>query len=91
MSFQMMQYAVIGFTLLAAGFVGILFLSFPAAAIVAAVQLARRRKRNWRDCWARQRVLQRAVAGVAASGRTVAEPPLEDYPEPELLGTLREP
>jgi len=49
-------------------------------------QLSQRRRRNWRDRWARQRVLQQAFTGFAASNRAPHAPAVEDYPEPEEAG-----
>ena len=82
MSFQTMQ-TMVSLGLIATGvFVGLVILSFPALAAVSAVQLNARRRRNRRDRWARQRVLQRAVADVAASSHTAAEPSVSEYPDP---------
>jgi hypothetical protein len=86
MSFQAMQW-VVGSLLIVSGlFVGLIVLAFPVLAGIAAKQLAQRRKRNWRDRWARQRVLQQAFTGVAVTNRTTHTPPVEDYPEPEATG-----
>ncbi len=80
MSFQAMQW-VVSFLLIVSGlFVGLIVLAFPALAVIAAKQLAQRRRRNWRDRWARQRVLQQAVA---ASNHATHTPPVADYPAPE--------
>ena len=61
--------------------------AFPALAVVAVRQLSQRRRRNWRDRWARQRVLQQAVAGIAASKTTTdrgspERPTTAAYPTP---------
>ena len=86
MSFQAMQ-SVVSFLLIVSGaFVGLIVLAFPALAVVAVRQLALRRRRNWRDRWARQRVLQQAFAGFATSNRPALAPAVEDYPEPEEAG-----
>jgi hypothetical protein len=74
-----------------AGFVGLVALSLPALAVIAIRQVVDRRKRNWRDRWARQRVLQQAVAGIAASNRVAAALPVDAYPVPEDAETDRSP
>lgn len=79
-SFQTMQL-VVGSLLIVFGlFVGLIVLAFPALAVIAVRQLAQRRQRNWRDRWARQRVLEQAVS---ASNHTTHAPAVADYPEPE--------
>ena len=80
MSFQAIQL-VVGSLLIVSGlFVGLVVLVFPVLAVIAARQLAQRRKRNWRDRWARQRVLEQAVA---TSNHATHTPPIADYPAPE--------
>jgi hypothetical protein len=83
MSFQAMNLIVKVMLAITAGFVGLVVLSFPALAAVAVRQVIHRRKRNWRDRWARQRVLQQAVAGIAASNHAVTALPVDAYPAPE--------
>jgi Zn-dependent protease with chaperone function len=83
MSFQAMQLVVSILLIVSGAFVGLIVLAFPALAAVAARQLAQRRRRNWRDRWARQRVLQHTFLGLAASNRATHSPDVEDYPEPE--------
>jgi hypothetical protein len=87
MSFQTMNLIVKVMLAIAAGFVGLAVLSFPALAIIAVRQVIDRRKRNWRDRWARQRVLQQAVAGIAASNHAVTALPVQAYPAPEEMET----
>ena len=84
-TFQILQFAAIGFIALVAGMLGLFFLSFPALAVVSAVQLSQRRRRNQRDRWARQRTLERAVTGVAATSHNDGDdaPPVSDYPDPD--------
>jgi len=85
-SFQAMQL-VVSFLLIVSGlFVGLIVLAFPALAVIAARQLSQRRRRNWRDRWARQRVLQQAFTGFAVTNHATHTPPVEDYPEPEAAG-----
>ena len=83
MSFQTLSLLVKILWAVVAGFVASILVSFPILAIVSVRQMIDRRKRNWRDRWARQRVLQQAVAGIAASDRTALAPAIEDYPPPE--------
>ena len=83
MSFQTMSWLVKILVAVVAGFLALIIVSFPVLAIVSVRQMIDRRKRNWRDRWARQRVLQQAVAGIAASDRTAPAPAIEDYPPPE--------
>ena len=83
MSFQAMNLIVKVMLAITAGFVGLVVLSLPALAVVAVRQVIDRRKRNWRDRWARQRVLQHAVAGIAASNNAVTALPVDAYPVPE--------
>ncbi|MBN1137980.1 MAG: hypothetical protein JXM73_15425 [Anaerolineae bacterium] len=83
MSLQMMQSVVSLLLIVSSLFVGLIVLAFPVLAVVAVRQLAARRKRNWRDRWARQRVLEQAVA---ASNHTTHTPPIADYPPPEAAG-----
>ena len=83
MSFQAMNLIVKVLLAITAGFVGLVVLSLPALAVVAVRQVIDRRKRNWRDRWARQRVLQQAVAGIAASNHAVTALPVDAYPAPE--------
>ncbi len=83
MSFQMMQSVVSSLLVFSGLFVGLIVLAFPVLAVVAARQLAQRRRRNWRDRWARQRVLEQAVA---ASNHTTHAPAVADYPPPETAG-----
>ena len=83
MSFQVMNMIVKVLLVITAGFVGLVVLSLPALAVVAVRQVIDRRKRNWRDRWARQRVLQQAVAGIAASNHTATTLPVDAYPAPE--------
>jgi hypothetical protein len=86
MSLPIMQ-GVAGVLLLVSGtFVGLIAIAFPVLALVAVRQLARRRRRNWRDRWARQRMLQQAFTGAAATNRATHVPAIEDYPEPEEAG-----
>ena len=80
MSFQAMNLIVKVMLAVTAGFVGLVVLSLPALAVVAVRQVIDRRKRNWRDRWARQRVLQQAVAGIAASNHAVTALPVDAYP-----------
>ena len=83
MSFQVMQVVVSVLLIVSGAIVGLIVLAFPALAVVAVRQLSQRRRRNWRDRWARQRVLQQAFTGFAASNRMRRAPSVEDYPEPE--------
>jgi hypothetical protein len=83
MSFQAMNLIVKVMLAITAGFVGLVVLSLPGLAVVAVCQVIDRRKRNWRDRWARQRVLQQAVAGIAASNHAVTALPVDAYPAPE--------
>lgn len=86
MSVQAMQ-SVVSFLLVVSGAsVGLIVLAFPALAVVAVRQLVLRRRRNWRDRWARQRMLQQAFAGFATSNCPARAPAVEDYPEPEEAG-----
>ena len=64
-------------------FVGLVGLSFPVLVVVSVRQVIERRKRNHRDRWARQRILQQVVA--SASSRAASAPPVEAYPAPEEL------
>ena len=91
MSFQAMHLIVKVMLAITAGFVGLVVLSLPALAVVAVRQVIDRRKRNWRDRWARQRVLQQAVAGIAASNRVAIALPVDAYPAPEEAETDRSP
>jgi len=91
MSFHAMTLIVEVMLAITAVFVGLVVLSLPALAVVAARQGIDRRKRNWRDRWARQRVLQQAVAGIAASNRTVTALPVDAYPAPEETEAARSP
>ena len=86
MSFQIMQWVVSVLLIASGAFVGLIVLAFPALVFIAVRQLSQRRRRNWRDRWARQRVLQRAFTGFAASNRATLAPAVEDYPEPEEAG-----
>ena len=54
MSFQAMNLIVKVMLAITAVFVGLVVLSLPALAVVAVRQVIDRRKRNWRDRWARQ-------------------------------------
>jgi hypothetical protein len=83
MSFQTVSLLVRILLAVVAGFVALIFIAFPVLAIVSVRQMIDRRRRNWRDRWARQRVLQQAVAGIAASERTALAPAIEDYPPPD--------
>ena len=91
MSFQAMNLIVKAMLAITAGFVGLVVLSLPALAVVAVRQVIDRRKRNWRDRWARQRVLQQAVAGIAASNHAMTTLPVDAYPAPEDAETYRSP
>ena len=91
MSFQAMDLIVKVMLAITAGFVGLVVLSLPALAVVAVRQVFDRRKRNWRDRWARQRVLQQAVAGIAASNHAVTALPVDAYPAPEDAEADRSP
>jgi hypothetical protein len=91
MSFQAMNLIVKVMLVITAGFVGLVVLSLPALAVVAVRQVIDRRKRNWRDRWARQRVLQQAVAGIAASNHAVTALPMDAYPAPEEAEVDRSP
>ena len=86
MSFQIIQWVVSVLLIVSGAFVGLIVLAFPVLAVVAVRQLSQRRRRNWRDRWARQRVLQQAFTGFAASNRATRVPAVEDYPEPEEAG-----
>ena len=86
MSFQVIQLVVSVLLIVSGAFVGLIVLAFPALAVVAVRQLSQRRRRNWRDRWARQRVLQQAFTGFAASNHAPHAPAVEDYPEPEDAG-----
>ena len=86
MSFQIMQVVVSVLLIVSGAFVGLIVLAFPVLAVVAVRQLSQRRRHNWRDRWARQRVLQRSFTGFAASNRAPRTPAVEDYPEPEDAG-----
>ena len=83
MSFQTVSLLVSILLAVVAGFVALVFIAFPLLAIVSVRQMIQRRKRNWRDRWARQRVLQQTVAGIAASERTALAPTMEEYPPPD--------
>ena len=94
MSFQAMNLIVKVMLVITAGFVGLVVLSLPALAVVAVRQVTDRRKRNWRDRWARQRALlrvQQAVAGIAASNHAMTMLPVDAYPAPEDAETYRSP
>jgi hypothetical protein len=91
MSFQAMNLIVEVMLAVTAAFVGLVVLSLPALTVVAARQVIDRRKRNWRDRWARQRVLQQTVAGIAASNRAVTALPVDAYPAPEETKADRSP
>ena len=86
MSFQTMNLIVKVILVIAVGFVGLVVLSFPVLVAIAIRQVIDRRKRNWRDRWARQRVLQQAVAGIAASNHAVTALSVEAYPAPAEMG-----
>jgi hypothetical protein len=86
MSFQIMQVVVSVLLIVSGAFVGLIVLAFPVLAVVTVRQLSQRRRRNWRDRWARQRMVQRALTGFAASNRPTREPAIDDYPEPEETG-----
>ena len=91
MSFQAMNLIVKVMLAITAGFVGLVVLSLPALVVIAIRQVIDRRKRNWRDRWARQRVLQQAVAGIAASNHAVTALPVDAYPAPEDTSVDRSP
>ena len=91
MSFQTMNLIVKVMLAITAGFVGLAVLSFPVLVAIAVRQVIDRRKRNWRDRWARQRVLQQAVAGIAASNHAVTALPVDAYPAPEEAEADRSP
>jgi hypothetical protein len=59
MSFQIVQWVVSVLLFVSGAFVGLIVLAFPVLAVVAVRQLSQRRRRNWRDRWARQRALLR--------------------------------
>jgi hypothetical protein len=89
MSFQIVQWVVGVLLIVSSAFVGLIVLAFPVLAVVSVRQLSRRRRRNWRDRWARQRALlrvQQAFTGFAASNHATRMPAIEDYPEPEEAG-----
>jgi hypothetical protein len=86
MSFQIVQWAVNVLLIVSGAFVGLIVLAFPVLVVITVRQLSQRRRRNWRDRWARQRVLQQAFTGFAASNRAPRAPAVEDYPEPEDAG-----
>ena len=86
MSFQIVQWVVSVLLIVSGAFVALIVLAFPVLAVVTVRQLSQRRHRNRRDRWARQRVLQQAFTGFAASNHTARLPAVEDYPEPEELG-----
>jgi hypothetical protein len=86
MSFQIVQVVVSVLLIVSGAFVGLIVLAFPVLAVITVRQLSQRRRRNWRDRWARQRMLQQAFTGFAASNRTRSTPAVEDYPEPEEAG-----
>jgi len=81
-----MQWVVSVLLIVSGAFVGLIVLAFPVLAVVSVRQLSRRRRSNWRDRWARQRVLQQAFTGFAASNHATHLPAIEDYPEPEETG-----
>ena len=83
MSFQIVQWVVSVMLIVSGAFVALIVLVFPVLAVITVRQLSRRRRRNWRDRWARQRVLQQAFTGFAATNRATRMPAVEDYPEPE--------
>ena len=85
MSFQIMQWMISVLLIVSGAFVGLIVLAFPVLAVVTVRQLSRRRRRNWRDRWARQRVLQQAFTGFAASNHAARLPMIEDYPAPEEM------
>ena len=83
MSFQIVQWVVSVMLIVSGAFVGLIVLVFPVLAVITVRQLSQRRRRNWRDRWARQRVLQQVFTGFAATNRATRMPAVEDYPEPE--------
>ena len=86
MSFQIVQWVVNVLLIVSGAFVGLIVLAFPVLAVVTVRQLSQRRRRNWRDRWARQRMLQQAFTGFAATNHAARLPAIEDYPEPEEMG-----
>ena len=83
MSFQEMGWVVNVILIGIGSLVGVIFLAFPALAIISVIQLNDRRSRNRRDRWARQRVLEQAVAGIA--DHADAAPAMADYPDEILI------
>ena len=86
MSFQTASQLVNILMIVVAAFVGLVVLSFPVLVVVSVRQVIERRKRNHRDRWARQRVLQQVVAA-STSDHAESAPPVGEYPAPEEPAT----